>query len=132
MEKASSEVCEKCGRDMVLKIGRFGRFLACSGYPDCTNTRPYSIGVACPREGCDGQIIERRSKRGRTFYGCSNYPTCEFVSWNKPVNMPCPHCGNRYVEERYTQAKGAHFYCPKCKKEPEQSPEATYEPAALE
>jgi DNA topoisomerase-1 len=129
-EKVEGEVCDKCGRDMVLKIGRFGRFLACSGYPDCKNARPYSIGVACPQEGCDGKIIERRSKRGRTFYGCSNYPTCNFVSWNKPVSSPCPHCGNRYLEERYTQAEGAHLRCPKCKEKFEQLDEAVYEPAA--
>jgi DNA topoisomerase-1 len=129
-ERVEGEVCEKCGRDMVLKIGRFGRFLACSGYPDCKNSRPYSIGVACPQEGCDGKIIERRSKRGRTFYGCSNYPACNFVSWNKPVATPCPQCGNRYVEERYTQAKGAHLRCPNCKAEFEQLDEAAYEPAA--
>jgi DNA topoisomerase-1 len=132
LEKVEGEVCEKCGKDMVLKIGRYGRFLACSGYPDCSNARPYPIGVACPLPNCGGKIIERRSKRGRTFYGCSNYPACNFVSWSKPVAKPCPNCANNYLEERYTQAEGAHLRCPKCKGKFEQSADALYEPAALE
>jgi DNA topoisomerase-1 len=129
-EKIEGEVCKNCGRDMVVKVGRFGRFLACSGYPDCKTSRPYPIGVACPQAGCNGKIIERRSKRGRTFYGCSNYPACNFVSWNKPVAKPCPSCGNNYLEERYTQADGAHLRCPKCKEKFEANAEAVYEPAA--
>ncbi len=131
-EKIEGEVCENCGKDMVLKIGRFGRFLACSGYPDCKSSRPFPIGVACPKPGCSGKIIERRSKRGRTFYGCSSYPACDFVSWNKPVKKPCPNCGNSYLEERYTQAEGAHWRCPQCKEKFEQGADALYEPAALE
>jgi DNA topoisomerase-1 len=130
-EKIEGEVCENCGRDMVVKVGRYGRFLACSGYPDCKTSRPYPIGVACPQEGCNGKIIERRSKRGRTFYGCSNYPACNFVSWNKPVAKSCPSCGNNYLEERYTQADGAHLRCPKCKEKFEATAEAAYEPAAV-
>jgi DNA topoisomerase-1 len=129
-EKIEGEVCANCGRDMVVKVGRYGRFLACSGYPDCKTSRPYPIGVACPQEGCNGKIIERRSKRGRTFYGCSNYPACNFVNWNKPVAKPCPSCGNNYLEDRYTQADGAHLRCPKCKEKFEASAEAVYEPAA--
>jgi DNA topoisomerase-1 len=132
LEKIEGEVCDKCGRDMVLKVGRYGRFLACSGYPDCSSARPYPIGVACPLPNCGGKIIERRSKRGRTFYGCSNYPACNFVSWNKPVARPCPNCGNNYLEERYTQAEGAHLRCPQCKEKFEQGADALYEPAALE
>ena len=127
----TDDVCENCGKAMVVKIGRFGRFLACSGYPDCKTSKPYPIGVNCPNEGCTGKVVERRSKRGRTFYGCSRYPECNFVSWNKPIKMPCPQCGNPYLEERYTQAKGAHIRCPKCKHELEESLEDLYEPAVL-
>jgi DNA topoisomerase-1 len=114
-EEVAGEFCEKCGKPMVVKIGRYGRFLACSGYPDCKTSRPYPIGVACPKDG--GKIIERRSKRGRSFYGCSNYPNCDFATWSKPVATACPKCDSPYVEERYTQARGAFLRCPKCKNE---------------
>ena len=91
--------CEKCGEPMIIKRGRFGKFIACSGYPECKNTKPYleEIGVPCPEEGCGGQIIQKRSKRGRTFYGCSNFPKCTFASWYKPLNEKCPHCGKLKV-----------------------------------
>jgi DNA topoisomerase-1 len=114
-ETTTDEKCEKCGRDMIVKTGRFGKFLACSGYPECKNTRPFATGVDCPNEGCDGKIVERRSKKGRVFYGCSNYPTCDFVSWNKPVARQCTKCGNPYIEEKYTKARGNFLACPKCK-----------------
>jgi DNA topoisomerase-1 len=113
----TGETCEKCGRPMVLKISRYGRFLACTGYPDCKSTKPYSIGVPCPKEGCRGNVVERKTKTGRTFYGCSEYPNCDFVSWYRPLNMPCPSCQHSYLEERYTQAKGEYLRCPQCKTE---------------
>ncbi len=113
----NGEVCDVCGRPMIVKVGRFGRFLACTGYPECKNTKPYSIGVACPREGCDGKIVEKRSRRGRIFYGCSNYPECDFASWNKPVNIECPACGNPYLEERSSQQRGTYYVCPACKQD---------------
>lgn len=83
---------------MVIKKGRFGKFIACSGYPECTNTKPYlkEIGVPCPIEGCDGQIVEKKSRKGK-FYGCSNYPKCTFASWDKPINERCPRCGKIMV-----------------------------------
>ncbi len=111
----SDEKCEKCGSPMVIKIGRYGKFLACSNYPECKNTRPIPLGIKCPREGCDGDVVERKSRRGRTFYGCSRYPKCDFVDWNKPVNEPCPACGNSYMLEKYTKARGQHRQCPECK-----------------
>jgi DNA topoisomerase-1 len=114
-EEVPGEICENCGKPMVVKVGRYGRFLACSGYPDCKTSRPYPIGVACPKDG--GKIIERRSKRGQSFYGCSNYPNCDFATWSKPVASPCTNCDSPYVEERYTQARGAYLRCPKCKTE---------------
>lgn len=100
-DEISDEVCEKCGNVMVYKMGRYGKFLACSGFPDCRNTKPIvkEIGVDCPK--CkDGKVVERRSKKGRIFYGCNQYPECDFVSWDKPVSKPCPHCGGLMVEKR--------------------------------
>ncbi len=111
------EACDKCGRPMIVKTGRFGKFLACSGYPECQNTKPFTIGVPCPKEGCDGQIVERKTRRGKIFYGCSNYPKCDFASWAKPVPRACPECGNPYLVERYSKAKGQYLACPNCKAE---------------
>ncbi len=93
-DEPTDEICEKCGKPMVIKLGRFGKFMACSGFPECRNSKPLltRIGVECPT--ChQGEIVERRSKRGRKFYGCERYPECDFVSWNKPVAEPCPNCG---------------------------------------
>lgn len=98
-------VCEKCGRNMVVKFGRFGKFLACPGYPECKNTQPFTVktGVACI---CGkGELVERRTKRGRVFYGCSHYPECEFTIWDKPVPKTCPDCGSFLVEKRNKEGK---------------------------
>jgi DNA topoisomerase-1 len=113
----SDDVCVKCGRPMLLKVGRFGRFLACSGYPECKNTHPYKIGISCLKENCTGHIVERKTKLGKLFYGCSRYPDCDFVTWYKPVASECPVCKHKYIEERYTQAKGEYLRCPACKNE---------------
>ncbi len=113
--QVTDEKCELCGSPMVIKTGRFGKFLACSNYPKCKNTKPLSTGIHCPKEGCDGYIVERRTKKGRTFYGCSNYPKCDFVSWDKPVEQKCPECGNPYMVEKYSKAKGKYLRCPVCK-----------------
>jgi DNA topoisomerase-1 len=109
------ETCEKCGRNMVIKYGRYGRFLACSGYPECKHTKPIPTGVNCPKENCSGVIVEKRTRRGRIFFGCSSYPECNFATWNKPVNIACPNCKNSYLEIRGTQAKGETLFCPVCK-----------------
>ncbi len=107
----TDEVCEKCGSPMVVKHGRYGKFLACSAYPECENTRPYleKIGVKCP-ECEDGDIIKRKSKKGRRFFGCSNYPDCEFVAWDKPVAEKCPECGGLMVEKS-SKSKGTYHKC---------------------
>jgi DNA topoisomerase-1 len=105
------EKCPKCGAAMVMKRGRFGRFLACSRYPECDGKRPVSIGVTCPK-GCGGYISERRSKRGRTFYGCSSYPSCDFISWDRPRNEPCPQCGSAYLLDKYSKRDGPMIACP--------------------
>jgi len=111
------ETCDVCGAPMVPKVGRFGRFLACSNYPRCTHTKPYSLGIPCPREGCPGRIVERRSRRGKIFYGCSEYPRCDFATWQKPVPQPCPNCQYPYMEERSNKSKGEFLRCPQCKAE---------------
>jgi DNA topoisomerase-1 len=112
-DEVSDEVCEKCGRPLVYKMGRFGKFLACSGFPDCRNTKPIvkDIGVACPK--CkEGKVVERRSKKGRIFYGCDRYPDCDFVSWDKPVDKPCPQCASLLVEKR--SKNGVTVQCIEC------------------
>src|SRR5699024_5676006 len=103
--------CEKCGHPMVYKMGRFGKFLACSNFPDCRNTKPIlkKVGVKCPK--CkEGNVVERRSKKRRIFYGCDRYPECDFVSWDKPVKKPCPNCNSFLVEKR--TKKTAKLLCP--------------------
>jgi len=109
--EVTDEVCEKCEKPMVVKYGRYGKFLACSGYPDCKNTKPFIIktGVSCP--SCeDGELIERKSRKGRTFYGCTSYPDCDFVTWNKPIEKKCPECEGILVEKR-SRKKGLTHKC---------------------
>jgi DNA topoisomerase I len=99
-DEVSDELCEKCGQPMVYKLGRFGKFLACSGFPECRNTKAIlkETGVTCPK--CEGMIVERKSKRKRTFYGCNHYPECDFVSWDKPIERKCPKCSSMLVEKK--------------------------------
>ena len=99
-DKPTGENCELCGRPMVIKSGRYGDFVACSGYPECKNTRAIMkpVGVKCPQ--CGKEIVEKRSRRGRIFYGCSNYPNCTQSFWNKPVEKECPVCGSLFVEKK--------------------------------
>lgn len=98
-DKPTGEICELCGKPMVFKAGRYGDFIACSGYPECKNTKPIlkTIGVKCPK--CGKDIVEKRSKRGKIFYGCSGYPECDQSYWNKPVAKVCPKCGNLLTEK---------------------------------
>jgi DNA topoisomerase I len=110
-EVPSDEKCPECQAPMVLKRGRFGRFFACTRYPECKGTKPVSIGVTCPKE-CGGYITERRSKRGKTFYGCSSYPKCDFVAWDKPRNEACPDCGSAYLLDKYSKREGPFIACP--------------------
>ncbi len=92
--------CEKCGNPMVVKSGKFGRFLACSNYPACKNTQSFHTGVPCPQEGCEGMLVERRTRRGKTFYSCSNYPKCTFALWDKPIPERCPQCDAPFLIEK--------------------------------
>ena len=100
-------LCEKCGRPMLVKSGRFGQFMACSGFPECRNTKPIvkPTGVKCPE--CGGDIILRRGKSGKAFYGCSNYPKCGNSYWDKPINRKCPVCGKLLVEKHKKNTKYA-------------------------
>lgn len=102
---ATDEKCDECQSPMVVKRGRFGQFLACSRYPECKGSRPIlkKVGVACPKDA--GEIVEKRSKKGRTFYSCANYPNCDFTSWSRPLKNPCPTCGNLIVMAARGQAK---------------------------
>ena len=95
---------------MVIKRGRFGRFLACTGYPECKTSKPISVGVDCP-ECKTGYFSERRSKRGKVFYGCSNYPDCKNALWDRPINEPCPQCKRPFLLQKYTKKSGAFISC---------------------
>ena len=111
----SDEVCEKCGKPMVKKRSRFGEFLGCSGYPECDGIKrlqsdPVKTGVACP-ECKEGEILERRSRRGKIFFGCGRYPKCKFAAWNKVVLQPCPSCGANYMVEKDLKRTGITWQC---------------------
>ena len=106
----TGEVCEKCGKPMVIKKGRFGRFLACSGYPECKNTRSISTGVTCPKCS-EGQLVERRSKKGKTFYSCNRYPKCRFSVFNPPVAESCPKCGFAVLVRKESKKDGKILAC---------------------
>ena len=117
--EATDKVCELCGKPMVIKRGRYGDFLACTGYPECKHTQSLNngsnakpTGVACPEKGCDGQVVEKSSKRGKIFYGCNRYPKCSFASWDRPVAIGCPACGNAYMVEKTTKRDGTLCVCP--------------------
>jgi DNA topoisomerase I len=106
--------CNLCGASMVLKRGRFGEFLGCSRYPDCSSTMPLPTDVKCPKENCGGDVVVKRSRRGKTFYGCSKYPDCNFLSWQKPVAKKCESCDSLYLIEKISK-DGTRLVCPSCK-----------------
>ncbi len=103
-------LCPEDGGELVFRTGRFGKFISCANFPKCRYTEPWleKIGVTCPTCGI-GDVIEKRSKKGRKFYGCSRYPECDFTSWDKPATKPCPNCGGLLVE------KGKALVCTKCR-----------------
>lgn len=108
-DEETDELCEKCGRNMVIKIGRYGKFLACPGFPECRNTKPIleETGANCPK--CNGEIVVKKSKKGRKFYGCSNYPNCDFMTWNQPTKRKCPKCDASLAEKG--KGKNKVIYC---------------------
>jgi DNA topoisomerase-1 len=99
--ETTDEKCQNCGAPMVIKTGRFGRFIACSKYPECKTTKAISIGVKCPDDG--GDIVERRTKKGKLFYSCGNYPKCKFATWYRPADKGCPNCGAPFLVEKRTK-----------------------------
>ena len=118
--------CPKCGSQLIAKSGRYGRFVACVRYPECKHTEAFPIGMACPRPGCGGKVVEKRTQRGKTFYGCSNYKApvegqpqtgCDWASWDKPVAEECSNCGNPYMVHKSSKTRGDFLRCPKCKEE---------------
>ena len=113
-DEETDKKCEKCGANLVLKNGRFGKFYACINYPKCKFTIPYSIGLECPL--CGGDLIERKNKKGRFFYGCSNYPKCKFITNYKPVKMKCPDCDAKTMFKLHSKKDEEKFICLKCKK----------------
>ena len=109
-DKVSDVPCDKCGRMMVIKRGRYGNFLACPGYPECKNAKPIveKLDVPCPE--CGKEIVVKRSKKGKKFFGCSGYPECKFVSWYEPVKEKCPKC-NSYMVIKYSKKDGKYVQC---------------------
>jgi DNA topoisomerase-1 len=105
------EKCPQCGKHLVIKHGRFGEFTACSAYPECKHVKKKTIGIACPKPNCKGELVEKKSRRGKVFYGCDQYPNCDFTAWNKPINKPCPQCGAGYLLEKTTKKQGTIHYC---------------------
>jgi len=117
-EEVTDKQCGKCGMPMVVKRGRYGDFIACSGYPECKNTQSLNsngsgktIGVGCPQDNCEGEIVERSSKRGKLFYGCNRFPECTFATWDKPIGRECPACGASFLVEKTTKKQGTFVSC---------------------
>jgi DNA topoisomerase-1 len=113
-DAATGETCEKCGKPMVVKEGRYGKFLACSGYPACKSIKSLNksvpTGIKCP-VCAEGEVIEKKTRRNRVFYGCSRYPQCSFATWHKPVNEPCPLCGSPFLVEKESKRYGVVVSC---------------------
>ncbi|HBF12873.1 MAG TPA: type I DNA topoisomerase [Deltaproteobacteria bacterium] len=109
-QEVTNEICDKCSSPMIVKTGRYGKFLACSKYPQCKNAKPIPLGVNCPK--CGKALTQKKSKRGRLFYGCTAYPNCDFATWDKPVNQTCPQCRHPYLFEKVTQSRGTELKCP--------------------
>jgi DNA topoisomerase-1 len=132
-EQPSDEICPNCGKPMVIKRGRFGRFLACSAYPDCKTSMPLVTKVSCP-ECKQGRLAERRSKRGKMFYSCNRYPDCKFALWDRPLAEACPQCGSPYLVVKYSKVDGEYVACPnkECgyKRMPSDAPPGEEPPAA--
>ncbi|GAA0107414.1 MULTISPECIES: type I DNA topoisomerase [Clostridium] len=109
-DKVSDVPCDKCGRMMVIKHGRYGDFLACPGYPECKNAKPIVEEIEAPCPKCGGKLLAKKSKKGKKFFGCANYPQCDFVSWNEPLKEKCPDCG-AYMVLKYSKTKGSYAQC---------------------
>lgn len=107
----TDQVCDKCGSPMVVKTGRFGKFIACSAYPQCKTTKPLALGVKCPQPGCGGDLVQKRTKKGRSFFACSHYPKCEYALWDRPVPKVCPTCQAPFLIEKISKQDGRSVQC---------------------
>lgn len=107
----TDEKCPQCGKNLVIKHGRYGEFTACSNYPECKYVKKKTLGIACPEPNCKGELVEKKSRKGKVFYGCDQYPKCKFTLWNKPINKTCPQCGAGFVLEKATKKQGTIHYC---------------------
>ncbi len=132
--QATDHICPLCAKPMVIKRGRYGDFLACTGYPQCKHTLSLNngshgkpTGVTCPETGCDGDVVEKMSKRGQVFFGCSRYPQCAFATWDRPVAVPCPVCGHAHMVEKTNKRDGTLHVCPNRECRHRQPPEAAAE-----
>jgi len=110
-ELTTDQICDKCGSPMVVKTGRFGKFIACSAYPACKTTKPLALGVKCPQPECGGDLVQKRTRKGRSFYACSRYPQCEFALWDRPVNKACPTCSAPFLIEKISKQDGRSVQC---------------------
>ena len=128
-DRPTDEICKECGSPMVIKTGRFGEFLACTRYPKCKHTRPVPLGIKCPKCGI-GDLAERRTRKGRNFFGCLRYPDCDYSVWNKPVAIACPSCGFVGMEVKRTKEAGVVHKCLKCGHEVPVEEPAPTEPVA--
>jgi DNA topoisomerase-1 len=111
-DKLTDLDCPKCGAKLAIKHGRFGEYTGCSAAPECRYVKLEEVGVGCPKPDCKGNVVIRRSRRGRVFYGCDEYPNCDFVAWNRPIDQPCPECSSSYLLEKVTKRYGTQHVCP--------------------
>ena len=111
IELTTDEKCEKCSSPMVVKTGRFGKFIACSAYPECKTTKPLALGVKCPQPGCGGDLVQKRTRKGRSFFACSKYPACEYALWDRPINKTCPTCSAPFLIEKVSKQVGRSVQC---------------------
>jgi DNA topoisomerase-1 len=111
VELTTDEKCEKCSSPMVVKTGRFGKFIACSAYPECKTTKPLALGVKCPQPGCGGDLVQKRTRKGRSFFACSKYPACEYALWDRPINKACPTCSAPFLVEKVSKQVGRSVQC---------------------
>jgi DNA topoisomerase-1 len=113
--KYSGDECPKCGKNMIVRSGRYGEYIACVDYPSCPTVKSPQSDVHCPEEGCSGNLVPRRTRTGKTFWGCTNYPGCQYAVWDKPINKPCGNCNFPLLTEKVTKRDGTRHICPSCK-----------------
>ena len=111
VELTTDQKCDKCGSQMVVKTGRFGKFAACSAYPECKTTKPLALGVKCPQPDCGGDLVQKRTRKGRSFFACSHYPKCEYALWDRPINKTCPTCQAPFLVEKVSKQAGRSVQC---------------------